>query len=165
MTDTTTSSSTYALHPIEPDEADRLRAAGGPRHVADATPGYPCRQCLRDAEPGDELILVSHDPFATDSPYRSASPVFLHAESCGEPVARAAGTGAIPDQLAVRRLAVRGFDPAAMMLEATIVDGTDLAEALDALFADPRISVAHVHFAERGCWATNVTRSGAERRS
>lgn len=72
----------YRLAPIDPTSADALRARGGPSYVADDHPGYPCRQCLRDAEVGEELILGSHDPFTVDTPYRSASPIFLHREPC-----------------------------------------------------------------------------------
>ena len=63
---------TFRLIAIDSNTADRLRRDGGPTYVADEKPGYPCRQCLRDAEIGQELVLVSHDPFDHDSPYRSA---------------------------------------------------------------------------------------------
>jgi Protein of unknown function (DUF1203) len=61
---------TFELRPIDPAEADRLRASWGhaPVCVADERPGYPCRQCLEDAEIGEELLLVSYDPFMIDSP-------------------------------------------------------------------------------------------------
>ena len=37
---------------------------------------------------------MSHDPFDADSPYRSASPIYLHRRSCGEPAdAPGVGTG------------------------------------------------------------------------
>ena len=52
----------YRLAPIDPDIADNLRIHSGERFIADAKPGYPCRQCLCDAEIGEALILVAHDP-------------------------------------------------------------------------------------------------------
>ena len=76
------STAPFTLVAIDPQVADTLRAAGGPVYVADSKPGYPCRQCLRDAEIGEELILVSYDPFEQASPYRSASPIFLHCAPC-----------------------------------------------------------------------------------
>ncbi len=93
---------THRLHPIDSDAADRLRRGGGPTYVADEKPGYPCRQCLRDAEVGEELVLVSHDPFDQDSPYRSASPIFLHLEPCEGAVPSAE----LPSQLTGRQLSV-----------------------------------------------------------
>ena len=46
---------TFMLRPISQSDADALRLGGGPVYVADECPGYPCRQCLRDAAIGDEL--------------------------------------------------------------------------------------------------------------
>jgi Protein of unknown function (DUF1203) len=148
------SDSTFVLRPISPSDADALRRRGGPLYVADEHPGYPCRQCLRDAAVGDELILVSHDPFGTDSPYRSASPIFLHRTSCQpyaiEPV--------LPEQLTRRQLSVRSFDSEEMMIDAAVIDGTDLEFTIQRFFADTASNQIHVHNATRGCWAVAVDR-------
>ena len=145
----------FELQPISPTVADELRSAGGPVYVADEVPGYPCRQCLEDAQIGEELILVSYDPFTTDSAYRSASPIFLHRSPCAP-----AETGALPLQLTRRQLSVRSFDRDEMMIDAAVVDGTDLEETLRAFFADDASELVHVHNASRGCWAVAVRRSG-----
>lgn len=50
----------------------------GVRQVVTEPHRAPCRRCLTDAEPGEEVRLVSYDPFVLDSPYRSPSPVFVH---------------------------------------------------------------------------------------
>ena len=35
--------------------------------VADESPGYPCRQCLRDADVGEELVVFAWaDPIPND---------------------------------------------------------------------------------------------------
>jgi hypothetical protein len=147
--------STFVLRPIAPSDADALRLRGGPLYVADEHPGYPCRQCLRDAAVGEELILVSHDPFATESPYRSASPIFLHRTSC-EP--HAIGP-VLPEQLTRRQLSVRSFDSQEMMIDAAVVDGTDLEFTIHRFFADTASNQIHVHNATRGCWAVAVVRA------
>lgn len=145
----------FTLAPISADDAERLRAEGGERYVVDAEPGYPCRQCLRDASIGETVILVSHDPFDVDSPYRSASPIFLHAESC----APDASLDRVPTQLSIRTLSIRAFDVRAMMTSAVVADGADAAALFEQLFDDPDVDHLHVHNAERGCWATAVRRS------
>ncbi len=95
---------------------------------------------------GDELILVSHDPFGTESPYRSASPIFLHRTSCQpyvmEPV--------LPEQLTRRQLSVRSFDHEEMMIDAAVIDGTDLEFTIQRFFADTASDQIHVHNATRG---------------
>lgn len=145
----------YVLAPIDAVAAAELRSLDGERYVADAKPGYPCRQCLRDAEIGETLILVSHDPFSVDSPYRSRSPIFLHEQRC----APSNGVDGLPDQLTCRQLSVRSFDEQALMIDAAVIDGTTLDDQLQRFFANDDTSEVHVHNASRGCWATSVTRS------
>jgi uncharacterized protein DUF1203 len=145
---------TFRVSGIDPAEADRLRAAGGIAYVADEKPGFPCRQCLRDAEIGDELILVSYDPFDQSSPYRSSSPIFLHRTPC-----TAFDADDLPQQLTCRNLSVRAFDGAAMMQDGVVIDGRDLLTTIDDLFTNPAIEYLHVHNAGRGCWAAKVRRA------
>jgi Protein of unknown function (DUF1203) len=147
---------TFRLRPINPVDADLLRAAWADSraYVADETPGFPCRQCLRDAAIGEELLLVSYNPFTVDSPYRSASPIFLHREPCPAPT----DPYVLPEQLTVRQLSVRAFDAEALMIDAAIVPGAELAETLARMFDDDTCDHVHVHNATRGCWAVRVDR-------
>jgi hypothetical protein len=144
----------YAVVAIDAAAAQMLRGRGGISYVADSEHGYPCRQCLRDAEIGDELILVSHDPFDTDSPYRCASPVFLHRTPCAphEPSSQ------LPEQLTSRRLSVRAFDDAAMMRDGDVIDGSSLDACIARMLADPAVAFLHVHNAGRGCLAARIER-------
>lgn len=148
----------YRILAIDAQAADELRARATIVHVADSEPGWPCRQCLRDARVGDELVLVAFDPFDTSStsPYRTTSPIFLHRRPCvpAEP------TAAPPVQLTSRQLSVRAFDADDRMLDGRLVDGRDLAGVLDELFADGAVTHAHVYNAGRGCFAARVTRVG-----
>jgi hypothetical protein len=146
---------TFRLIAIDSNTANRLRRGGGPTYVADEKPGYPCRQCRRDAEIGEELVLVSHDPFDQDSPYRSASPILLHLQPCKV----AAPNAEIPSQLTGRQLSVRAFDQDAMMIDASIIDGADLATNLDRLFGNENTNRIHIHNASRGCWAVTAERA------
>lgn len=146
--------SDFRLVPIDSDAAEKLRAVGGPRFIADAKPGYPCRRCLQDAEIGEALVLVTHDPFSTESPYRSRSPIFLHEQECTPP----ADTTDLPDQLTHRQLSVRAFDRDEMMLDAAVIDGTGLGDQLRRFFDDEDTNEIHIHNATRGCWATSVIR-------
>ena len=147
---------TFVLRPIEPDEADRLRSkwADSRVYVADEKPSFPCRQCLRDAEVGEELLLVSHDPFRADSPYRSASPIFIHRRPCTPP----ADLQVLPEQLTIRQLSVRAFDADALMIDAAIVQGDQLEPTLLRMFEHEACDHIHVHNATRGCWAVRVDR-------
>lgn len=144
----------FRFTPIDASIADELRRGASDIYVADETPGYPCRQCLRDAAVGDELVLVSHDPFRTDSPYRSASPIFLHSRPCKPPD----DLGVIPTQLSCRQLSVRSFDRREMMIDAAVIDGRELTFVIDRFLRDDAATHLHIHNAGRGCWAVTVDR-------
>ena len=146
--------SNYLLSPINEEAAAELRKRGGTIHVADEHPGYPCRQCLLDAQVGEELLLVSHDPFVTESEYRSASPIFLHRSPCAPSLA----AGELPRQLTQRQLSVRSFDADEMMIDAAVIDGARLDDTIARFFADEDSHRIHVHNATRGCWAVTIDR-------
>jgi hypothetical protein len=150
----------FALTPIADDAADRLLARpDNPRLVADSYPGFPCRRCLRDAEIGEAVSLVSYDPFAGTSPYAQAGPIFLHTDGCR----RWDGPGhRIPAQLLRRQVSVRAFDGADMMRDARIVAGTCLEATARDLLEDDEVAYLHVHNAAPGCWAVRIDRVGPD---
>lgn len=149
--------SMYQLRPLSADAAASLRRTGGPTYVVDRSPGYPCRACLRDAAIGETVLLTSYTPFGHHSPYRSASPVFVHANNCQiEP------SEELPISLTGRQLSVRAFDAAEMMIDAAAIDGANLGDALRALFTNDAVASAHIHNSPRGCWAASAVRSSTE---
>jgi Protein of unknown function (DUF1203) len=146
---------TFKISTIDETAAKNLRQLRALKtYIADTQPGYPCRQCLRDAEVGDELVLVSYHPFKTDSPYASASPIFLHREFCGNN----RDTSALPQQLERRLLSIRAFDKHERMLEAEVAPGTELSDVIRGFFSMKNVDHVHVHNAKRGCWAARIDR-------
>ena len=132
-----------------------LAARGAVRRIADARkPGYPCRVSLTDSKPGDELILVNHEHHAVDSPYRMRFAIYVRK---GEETYDAVDE--VPEQLRLRKLAVRAWDAEAMMVGHELVDGRELESAIDRLFANPQAKYLHVHFASPGCYAAKVERA------
>ncbi|MEM7488951.1 MAG: DUF1203 domain-containing protein [Pseudomonadota bacterium] len=156
---------TFQIHPLSAEpfaplfemSDDALAARGARRTVADAHPGFPCRVTLEDAAPGEEVILANHVHQPANTPYRASHAVYVRKGA--SPSRPAPGT--VPDVLARRVLAVRGFDADGMMHAAEIVDGTALAAALEGMLSDDRVAYAHIHFAARGCFAARATREGA----
>src|SRR4051794_10124314 len=110
---------------------EELARQGAVRRVADArAPGYPCRISLTDSRPGDELLLVNYEHHAVASPYRMRFAIYVRK---GEETYDAAD--AVPEQLRLRTLAVRGFDEKAMMTGFELVEGRALEGAIERLFA------------------------------
>ncbi len=56
---------------------DDLAAQRVLRVVADRRPGFPERVELRDAEPGETLLLVNYVHQPADNPYRASHAVFV----------------------------------------------------------------------------------------
>ena len=135
-----------------PDEA--LRARGMKRYVADHTPGFPCRVSLRDAEPGERVILLTYEHHPVASPYRSSGPIFVREDAEESTPAR----GEVPELLRLRTLSLRAYTAAAMMIDAAIVEGPALESGIAHLFENPRVAYLHVHYAPTGCYACRVDR-------
>lgn len=134
---------------------EELAAQGAVRRIADnRTPGYPCRISLTDAREGDELLLVNYEHHPVHSPYRMSYAIYVRkGEETYDRVDR------VPEQLRIRKLAVRSFDRGAMMLSWELVDGRELESAIERLFADPKALYLHIHFAAPGCYAAGVARA------
>ncbi|MBO1767307.1 DUF1203 domain-containing protein [Allobranchiibius sp. GilTou38] len=68
------------------DEVRRNDADGHGNQVAPFAAtgqGEPLRCCLRYAEPGEHIALVSYAPFDHPSVWTEVGPVYIHAASCG----------------------------------------------------------------------------------
>jgi hypothetical protein len=56
---------------------DKLAEHGVKRYVADEVPGYPCRIEMRDAEPGETVLLLNHVCQPAETPYRASHAIFI----------------------------------------------------------------------------------------
>lgn len=132
-----------------------LEAIGARRMIADAPNSAPCRVSLEDAAPGEALILVHHDHLTNaGSPYRQGGPVFVR-----EAAVRAeARRGSAPEMLTRRLLSARAFDADQMMLDADVLEGSDLEKRLEVWFADPAVDQVQIHTARRGCYLARAVR-------
>ena len=146
----------FLLHGVDPSlfapwfalSDDELRARGAVRRFADSTPGYPCRVSLADADVGDELLLVPYEHHVTSSPYRGSGPIYVRRTARTKLV-----LDEVPEVLRRRPLSVRAYDEAAMMVDAQLVDGRELAAKLEAMLDHRDAAYVHVHYAKPGCFA------------
>ena len=135
--------------------ADGLDASGNlpVRRVAEG--GEPVRCCLRDALPGEALLLFGYEPPLPPSPYREVGAVFAHADECEHsPVATS-----YPADWRPRAQVLRAYDSRGWIHPATRVhDGTDPEAALDAVLAEPGVVQVHSRNVAYGCWMFTATR-------
>jgi hypothetical protein len=145
--------SAFIVHALPAGDADPCAPAG--RTVV-AEGREPCRRCLRNAEPGENLLLLPYDPFLVRSPYSGEGPVYVHADGCE---AHAGEPDALPEQVDERRqFSLRAYDADAMMLEAAVVPGPELAEHAHELLGNGA-AFLHAHFAGPGCFAFRMDRA------
>ena len=132
-----------------------LAAHGAKRYIADAKPGFPDRIEVRDAEPGESVLLVGHVHQPADTPYRASHAVFLR-----EGATRAFDRiDEIPDALRSRVLSLRAFDAGHMMIDADLVEGDALEGGIERLLGNPEVAYVHAHYAKRGCYAARIERT------
>jgi hypothetical protein len=142
-------------------------AGNPPRQVTDDEGGSPLRCCLRPAEPGERIALVSYAPLrrwaretgVEPGPYDEVGPVFVHAGPCPGPD----GTG-YPGWLAAGRRILRAYSADGRILSGRLVDADPnrspvaAESALAQMFADPQIALVHARAVEFGCFTFEVRR-------
>jgi Protein of unknown function (DUF1203) len=134
---------------------DALAQRGVVRRIADAQPGYPDRIEVRDADPGQTMLLLNHTHQPADSPYRASHAIFVR-EGAGTPLDL---VDALPEALLVRPISLRGFDDAGMLVDADLAEGSGVGSAIDLMLANPAIAYIHAHFARPGCYAALIERA------
>jgi Protein of unknown function (DUF1203) len=120
-----------------------------------AQPGWPDRIQLQDAKGGESFLLLpyEHQP-AAHSPYRSLGPIFVDEGAA----ATASFTDEIPPQLYGRLLSVRAYDARDEIVDADVLQGSELQPTLPRFFDNPQVAYLHVHNARRGCYAARIDR-------
>ncbi|MFF3447387.1 DUF1203 domain-containing protein [Streptomyces sp. NPDC002667] len=156
---------TYTARPIGAAALKELRdtddAGRRPVPLTDEEGGSPLRCCLRRAEPGERVALVSYAPLrrwaretgADPGPYDETGPVFVHGDDCAGPAA--------PDALPFTnaRRVVRRYSAAGHILGGRLAEApAALGEALTEAFADPEVALVHVRAVEYGCFLYEVRR-------
>lgn len=112
--------------------------------------GEPCRHCLRLAEAGEEILLLSWNLPRPQSVYWTPSPIFLHARDC----VRFEAEGEVPE--IVRRnglVSVRAYDADGMCLYdlGKVMTGEEVDGPLAAALGDARTAFVNIHTARPGC--------------
>lgn len=131
-----------------------LATVGARRYTVDSKPGFPDRIEVRDLEPGETALLVNHVHQPADNPYRASHAIFVRegAKQAFDCV------GQVPEALRIRPISLRAFDADHYMVDAELVDGTELAALIERCFANPKVAYLHAHYARRGCYAARIDR-------
>ena len=116
--------------------------------------GEPCRDALRRAVAGEELILASFTPFTKSGPYKEYGPVFVLADgTSSEPLSSLPTNGYLRE-----RFVIRAYSEAEEILDAALVTPDDAPAVVERFFGRGDTAFLHVRFPTHGCFALRVDR-------
>ena len=149
---------------IDPARLDTIRATGTDGHGNPLSPfaasgeGEPLRCCLRYAQPGEQITLISYAPFDHPSVWTEVGPVYIHAERCGgyQP------TGGLPDRLDTGPRVLRTYradDTMNYDHNTVVTDDADLRPIIERLLAEPDVATVHVRTLAPQCFLYAVNQA------
>jgi hypothetical protein len=128
---------------------------GAQRWTATAGSRLPDRIEMRDAAPGETLILINHEHQPAPTPYRASHAIFVREGA----TAAYDRVGEVPEVMRSRMLSLRAFDREHLMVDAELVDGRDAEAAIERLLGNTRVEYIQAHYATRGCYAGRIERA------
>jgi len=144
-----------AFQPLFGLSEAELAARGVKRYAVDKKPGFPDRVELRDAEPGESVLLLNYVHQPADSAYRASHAIFV-VEGAKQRYDR---IDEIPQVMRSRILSLRAFDHEGMIVDADVVDGTKVEGLVERLLGDPKVTYIQAHYAKYGCYAARIERA------
>lgn len=151
--------SNFRIVPLCTEVAEEARTnarAGAPDHAvvtADSPRGYPCRHCLRWAEPGERMVLFPFAAIAPGRPYSESGPIFVHADSCE----RYSAVDEFPVEFRNGRV-VRAYNSQHDIIAAEVANGEGPEAVIETFLENPETAFVHVRSVTRGCYTMKVER-------
>ena len=157
------------IAPLPQDFLTRVRARGlddqlqPVRLTISATGGEPCRDVLRRARPGEEIILASFCPFTQAGPYKEFGPVFVLAHASDEPVQR----DVLPLPLPLGKIetyfgaqfALRAYGHDETIIEGELVGSDAAGRFIEQFLRRPDVAFVQARFPTHGCFACRIERA------
>jgi uncharacterized protein DUF1203 len=151
--------SNFRVVPLRTEIAEAARAAaaaGAPDHAvvtADSPQGYPCRHCLRWAQPGERMILFPFAAIPPGRPYSESGPIFVHADPCE----RYGATEEFPAAFRAGRV-LRAYNSQHAMIAAEVANGEGPEAVIERFLQKPETAFVHVRSVTRGCYTMEIER-------
>jgi hypothetical protein len=158
-------STAVTIAPVPQSFLDRVRREGiddlgQPVKRLVAEGGEPCRDVLRRASAGEELILASFTPFSKSGPYKEYGPIFVLAHDGGESIRRdALPPAGSPTDYLREQFVIRAYSSEEEIVDAVMVSASAIEETLDRFLQSPGTAFLHVRFPTYGCFAMRIDRA------
>lgn len=157
---------TYRIRGLDPQQFSTLfdlddaglAAARASRLEAGPDGRFPCRVSLRDARPGEELILVNFTSHEVETPYRSSFAILVRRDA----VRAADHIDEVPPVLRSRPIALRGYSSDGNLASAVLALEDNVDIMVRSLLDEPAIAYIDAHNAAHGCFAARIERFGEE---
>jgi len=161
----------YKITPIRRDFLIKVREVG----IDDqnqavvyiiAEGGEPCRDVLRRAKAGEELILASYCPFTKMGPYKEYGAVFVLKNESNETVnystfslaTHSEGSDYFGDYLS-DSFVVRAYDNEESIYDARLVSSLNVQQTISEFFAQSQVKFIMARYAAYGCYALRLDRN------
>ncbi|MGI9157794.1 MAG: DUF1203 domain-containing protein [Marmoricola sp.] len=151
----------FHLHTVDPEAIAAARStgrdySGDPVARLDTKGGEPLRCCLRNAQPGEQALLLGYRPPLPPSPYVETGAVFVHAAECPGPHP----TTRYPADWLGKPQVLRAYDDRGWIHPASRThDGADPESAISDVLAQPGVVEVHSRNIVYGCFMFSATRS------
>jgi hypothetical protein len=131
------------------------------RRIRSEEGGEPCRDVLRRARPGEELILASFCPFSLSGPYKEYGPIFVLAQPSEEKVEREVlPLVGMEQEPYLRELFVlRAYNDVEEIIDGMLVKSSEAAQILNQFLSRPEVAFVHARFPVYGCFGCRINRS------
>jgi hypothetical protein len=145
------------VHAIAPTRLDAVRTTGADAHGNQIRPftatgqGEPLRCCLRYAEPGEQITLISYAPFEHPSVWREVGPVYIHAAQCEGYTP----TGRLPEQLRTGPCVLRTYradDTMNYEHNTVVTEEAALEPIIERLLCNTDVTTVHVRTLAPQCF-------------
>jgi hypothetical protein len=151
--------SNFRIVPLDTEVAETARRAvgqGAADHrvvTADSPRGYPCRHCLRWAQPGERMILFPFAAIPPGRPYSESGPIFVHFDRCE----RYAATEEFPAEFREGRV-LRAYNSEHDIIAAEVANGVEPEAVIERFLQKPETAFVHVRSASHGCYTMEIER-------
>jgi len=134
-------------------DSTALADQGVQRKIVDSSFGFPCRISLKDAEVGETVLLMNYEHLPILTPYRSAHAIYVR-EKASQALPE---INEIPKMFLNRLLSLRTFDMSGMMIDADVICGKQLKNAIKRMLIEKPAKFLHIHNAKTGCYLALAT--------
>lgn len=156
----------FQILPLRSDFLHRVRNQGiddqgqPVQRMRSVNGGEPCRDALRRARPGEEIILASYCPFSKPGPYKEYGPVFVLAEPSDEEVIR----NRLPlpvgnsEGYFSNQFVLRAYNHDQAIVDAVLVTAVEANYTLQRFLEATDVAFVDARFPTYGCFSCRVER-------